>query len=91
MHSEYSALCNHRCLRCSAITVLIKVKRMIKRRMTENKPIPTIFDEQVVPLAPSREALHDIESGDTYTFREMRDHSRRIANYFQVVRCFEKQ
>lgn len=57
---------------------------MIKRRMTENKPLPTIFDEEVVPLAPSRIALHDIESGDTYTFREMRDHSRRVANYFQV-------
>jgi hypothetical protein len=61
------------------------MKRLIRRRMTANRSLTHIFDEEIVTRHPDKVALIDIENGSTFTFRQVQLHTRRIANYFKVI------
>jgi len=61
------------------------MKKLLKRRVRENRGIPAIFDEEVASKFAHRQALLDIETGRSYTFREVQTLSIQMASYFKVA------
>ncbi|NXJ00306.1 S27A1 protein, partial [Psophia crepitans] len=68
-------------LRCSGLSVLLRVKYELRRHQKAQSTVPKMF-QAVVRRHPDKVALIYEATGEQWTFRRLDEYSNAVANYF---------